>query len=47
MIEETPIEEKINYNGLVIYKEDQQMSPLERVMLSTLRVMLKDEGDKN
>ena len=47
MIEVAPIEEKINYDGLVIYKEDQQMPPLGRAMLSTLRVMLEDEGDQN
>ena len=47
MIEVAPIEEKIDYDSLVIYKEDQQMSPLGRVILSTLRVMLEDEGDHN
>ena len=47
MIKVTPIEEKIDYDGLVIYKKDQQMPPLGRVMLSTLRVMLQDEGDQN
>ena len=47
MIEVAPIEEKIDYDGLVIYKEYQKMPLLGRVMLSTLRVMLEDEGDQN
>ena len=50
MIEVAPIEEKMRENrlhGLVIFKEDQQIPPLGRVMLSTLRVMLEDEGDQN
>ena len=47
MIEVAPIVEKIDYDGLVIYKEDQQMPSLGRVMLSTLRVMLEDEGGQN
>ena len=47
MIEVAPIKEKIDYDGLVIYKEDHQTPPLGRVMLSTLRVMLEDEGDQN
>ena len=48
MIEVTPIEEKMRENRLRWFdhiQKDQQMPPLGRVVLSTLRVMLEDERD--